>query len=236
MPEPQELRLSDVDAVFFDFGETLATLAPSKEELFISAARSIALQLELEAVRRAYQIVDFHHKYSSVQIKDRAGFYENYNQQLAEALGISSHFSTLRPALATEFAKNKHWKLFEDVPQVLRRGRELGLQLALVANWDSNLSTLIEQLGIRHEFSSVVSSQAAGVEKPDPAIFLLAAAELSLSANTDRILYVGNEYRADVMGARAAGLTPVLIDRSNSYPHADCLHFSSLSDWLEKMG
>jgi len=234
-PDALELRLKDIDAIFFDFGETLATLAPSKEELFIQAARSVGLQLKLEAVCRAYQIVDFHYKYSSVHIHDREDFYENYNQQLAEALGISSHVSRLGPALVKEFAKNKHWKLFDGVPQALRRLREQGLLLALVANWDSNLPTLIEQLGIRQEFSSVVSSQAAGVEKPDPAIFLLAAAEFSLSPKTNRILYVGNEYRADVMGARAAGLIPVLIDRNSLYKHADCLRFSSLLEWLETM-
>lgn len=231
----QELRLSEVDAIFFDFGETLATLAPSKEELFIQAARSVGLQLELEAVRRAYQIVDFHNKYSSVHVSDRVGFYENYNQQLAEALGISSHFSRLNPVLVARFRNDKKWELFDDVPETLRRLRGKGLPLALVANWDKSLPDLTEQLGIRQEFSAVVSSQAAGVEKPDPAIFLLAANKLSLSVETERILYLGNEYRADVMAARAAGLTPVLIDRSSRYKHADCLRFTSLFEWLERM-
>jgi putative hydrolase of the HAD superfamily len=231
----QELRLSEVDAIFFDFGETLATLAPSKEELFIQAARSVGLQLELEAVRRAYQIVDFHNKYSSVHVSDRVGFYENYNQQLAEALGISSYFARLNPVLVARFRNAKKWELFDDVPETLRRLRGKGLPLALVANWDKGLSDLTEQLGIRQEFSAVVSSQAAGVEKPDPAIFLLAANELSLSVETERILYLGNEYRADVMAARAAGLTPVLIDRNSRYKHADSLRFTSLFEWLEWM-
>lgn len=233
--DAQELRLSEVDAVFFDFGETLATLAPSKEELFIQAARSVGLQLDLEAVRRAYQIVDFHNKYSSVHVGDREGFYEHYNGQLAEALGISSSLSRLLPALSTQFGKNKQWKLFDEVPEALGFLRKQRLPLALVANWDTNLSDLVEQLGIRQEFSAVVSSQTAGVEKPDPAIFLRAVDELSLSVETDRILYVGNEYRADVMGARGAGLTPVLIDRNSLFNHADCLRFTSLLEWLEKM-
>lgn len=229
------LKLSEVKAVFFDFGDTLATLVPAKEELFIRAARSVGLQLELEAVKRAYQVVDFHNKYSSVQVRDRDGFYHKYNEQLAEALGISSYFSRLHPVLVAQFRDDKRWELFDEVPEVLRRLRQQGLSLALVANWDSSLSALAEQLGIRQAFAAIVSSQAAGVEKPDPAIFQLAVAELSLSVKTDRILYVGNEYRADVIGARAAGLTPVLIDRGQLYPHADCPRFTSLLEWLEKM-
>jgi putative hydrolase of the HAD superfamily len=228
------LNLSNVKAVFFDFGETLATVAPSKEDLFIRAARSLGLKLEFEDVQRAYQIVDFHNKYSSVHVRDRDGFYQLYNEQLAEALGISSHLARLHPALVAQFS-NRKWQLFEETPQVLDRLRHQSLPVALVANWDSNLSDLVDQLGIRQEFLSIVSSQAAGVEKPDPAIFLRAVDELSLSVETDRILYVGNEYRADVIGARAAGLIPVLIDRSSVYKHADCLRFASLVEWLEKM-
>jgi putative hydrolase of the HAD superfamily len=118
---------------------------------------------------------------------------------------------------------------------VLSSLRQQDLPLALVANWASSLSDLVEQLGIRQEFSAIVSSQSAGVEKPDPAIFRRAVEELSLSVETDRILYVGNEYRADVLGARSAGLTPVLIDRNGLYNHADCLRFTSLSAWLDRI-
>jgi len=73
------------------------------------------------------------------------------------------------------------------------------------------------------------------IAKPDPAIFQHALNQLSLSAKTDQILYLGNEYRADVLGARAAGLTPVLIDRCDAYPSADCLRFNSLLEWLETL-
>ncbi|HEY3028091.1 MAG TPA: HAD family hydrolase [Pyrinomonadaceae bacterium] len=227
--------MSDVKAVFFDFGDTLATLVPSKEELFIRAARSLGMELELEAVKRAYQIVDFHNKYSYLHVHDREAFYYNYNQQLAEALGISSLFSGLNPALIAQFRNDKKWELFAEVPDALAHPKLHHLPLALVANWDSNLSSLTEQLGIRQTFSAIVPSQTAGVEKPDAAIFELAAAELSLSVKSDRILYLGNEYRADVVGARAAGLIPVLIDRGHLYPHADCVRFTSLLEWLENM-
>jgi putative hydrolase of the HAD superfamily len=229
------LELMAVKAVFFDFGDTLVTLSPAKEELFASAARSVGLRLEPATVKRAYQIVDFHNKYSSVQLTDRETFYQNYNEQLCEVLGISNYFGKLHPALIAQFRQHKSWQLMEDATEVLRRLHKCGLPLALVANWDANLSSLAEQLGIKHFFSAIVPSQEVGAEKPDPAIFQRALDALSLSPGTGQIVYVGNEYRADVMGARAAGLTPVLIDRSGVYEHADCLRFSSLLEWLEAM-
>lgn len=230
-----ELKLSEVKAVLFDFGDTLVVLSPSREEVFVRAAHTVGLDLRVEAVRDAYRIVDFHNKFSSVQVTDRARFYRDYNEQLCEALGISSHFPNLQPALAAQFRQDKQWTLMKDAPDALHRLQRRGIPLALVANWDSNLASLTEQLGVRQFFSVIVPSQAAGVEKPDPAIFRLAVERLSLPTETDKILYVGNEYRADVLGARAAGLTPVLIDRSGSYPHADCLRFASLLDWVESM-
>ena len=227
--------LETAQAVFFDFGDTLASLEPSREALFVKAARSIGLELEPEAVRRAYQIVDFNNKYSSVTVTDRDTFYNNYNSQLVEALGISSHFARLGPALIEHFKREKHWTLFDDAAKSLDRLQASGRPLALVANWDKNLPTLIERLGIAANFSCVVASQAAGVEKPDPAIFQLAVKELSLRVPEQIVLYVGNEYRADVLGARAAGLTPVLIDRYALYPHADCHRFASLDELVTAM-
>jgi REG-2-like HAD superfamily hydrolase len=221
-----------IKAIFFDFGDTLVTLSPSKEELFISAARSMGLELDLATVKRAYQIVDFHNKFSSVQVIDRSAFYQNYNEQLCEALGISSYFEKLQPALKAQFQQHKGWALIEGAAEVLKQLHERGFPLALVANWDANLSSLAEQLGVKQFFSLIVSSQEAGVEKPDPAIFQRALDQLALSAQTDQVLYVGNEYRADVLGARAAGLTPVLIDRNGVYPSADCLRFDSLLEWF----
>jgi len=227
--------LETAQAVFFDFGDTLASLEPSREALFVKAAQSIGLDLEPEAVRRAYQIVDFNNKYSSVTVTDRDAFYNNYNSQLVEALGISSHFARLGPALIEHFKREKHWTLFDDAAKSLDRLRASGRPLALVANWDKNLPTLIERLGIAANFSCVVASQAVGVEKPDPAIFQLAIKELSLRVPEQIVLYVGNEYRADVLGARAARLTPVLIDRYALYPHADCHRFASLDEMVTAM-
>lgn len=225
--------MKSIQAVLFDFGDTLASLKPAKEELFISAARSIGLELTFSAVQRAYEIVDFHNKYSSVYVKDRDDFYRVYNEQLCWALGIYSHFKQLHPLLATSFRQKKHWQLVEGVPHVLNVLQQRGITLAIVANWDRDLPALAERLEISRFFSAIVSSQEAGVEKPDPAIFARAVQDLSLSAERDTILYVGNEYKADVHGARAAGLTPVLIDRSGLYPHADCLRFTSLLQWIE---
>lgn len=225
----------DFSAVLFDFGDTLVTLPIPREELFTRAAQSIGLQLNIEAVRRAYQIVDFNHKYSSISIRDRAQFYRQYNERICEALGISNYFEHLLPAVTNEFSRNRGWVLFNDSETILKILSLHKVTLGIVANWDSNLPDVVARLGIRDFFSTIVASHSAGSEKPDPAIFRIALEELSLTNCSEKVLYVGNEYKADVIGSRSAGLVPVLIDRVDHYEHADCLRFGSLLEWLSSL-
>jgi putative hydrolase of the HAD superfamily len=227
--------LENIDAVLFDFGETLVTLKPSREEIFVRAARSIGVELEEDSVRRAYQLVDFGNKYSSVNTRDKDEFYRTYNTQLCDALGISACFEELHPALYARFQKEAAWTLVDAAEETFVELARRKLKLGIVANWDRQLVSLAERLGIKHYFSVIVGSEEVGFEKPDPAIFRIALERLSLSDSPARALYLGNEYRADVMGARAAGLMPVLVDRANLYPHADCLRFSSLSAFQEAL-
>jgi HAD superfamily hydrolase (TIGR01509 family) len=58
----------------------------------------------------------------------------------------------------------------------------------------------------------VVTSAGAGARKPDPEIFRRAL-ELAGCA-PEEALHVGDTPEEDAAGARAAGITPLLIDRS----------------------
>jgi HAD superfamily hydrolase (TIGR01549 family) len=227
-----------VKAVFFDFGDTLVTLSPSREELFSKSAMDIGLQLDIEEIRRAYHVVDFSNKYSSITInnkKDKHDFYAQYNRQLCNTLGIANFSPELQPVLAQNFETKKRWELLQDAVLVLEKMTSLKIPLALIANWDKGLATLAGILGIQRFFRYIGASQDIGVEKPNSAIFNDALRSLSLSPGNDHILYVGNEYETDVICARAAGLVPVLIDRQRFYPYADCMHFESLLQWYNSL-
>jgi len=43
-------------------------------------------------------------------------------------------------------------------------------------------------------------------------------------------VYAGDIYSIDVVGARAAGLRPVLVDEGGLYPDADCPRVRSLAE------
>ena len=100
-------------------------------------------------------------------------------------------------------ALDAEYAVLPGVPETLARLRALGLELAVVGNWDLRLPDHLERLGLAPFFSAVVSSASAGAAKPDPRPFL-AALEL-LAVSPERALHVGDS-PADEDGARAAGL------------------------------
>ena len=114
------------------------------------------------------------------------------------------------------FARPATWCIFEDVAPVLDTLRRMGVRLAVVSNWDSRLDTLLRRLGLRDRFEFVLTSARAGYRKPDPRIFQLALDKLGLPA--DAVAYVGDSYEDDFVGAKQAGIMPVLIDREGWNP------------------
>ena len=75
----------------------------------------------------------------------------------------------------------------------------------------------------------IFDSFREGVEKPDPRFFQIALDRAGADAETT--IHVGDLYHVDVAGARAAGITPVLLDVAGLYPECDCLRVRSLASW-----
>src|SRR5262245_46133929 len=120
-----------------------------------------------------------------------------------------------------------------EVPEALRRLRGMGLRLAVVSNANGTLRVLFDRVGLRPLVDLVLDSWEEKVEKPDPRFFELALSRMGARAETT--VHVGDLYEADVRGARAAGIEPVLLDRAGLYPDADCRRVSSLlelAEWL----
>ncbi len=84
--------------------------------------------------------------------------------------------------------------------------------------------------GLGVEVGTLIDSGAVGVEKPDPRIFHLALE--ALDADPARTAYVGDMPRFDVVGARRAGLRPLLMDPYGFQHRMTCEKVTSLADVL----
>jgi len=146
---------------------------------------------------------------------ERAWWYTIVRQALGTPASGPS-FDACFDELYGYFATAAAWRVFPDVPDALAALRTRGFRLAVVSNFDARLGPLLEDLGVRRLVDAVVCSSHAGSAKPDPAIFGAALAALDVAASAT--LHAGDDPVADVLGARAAGLSAVLVCRSGTPP------------------
>jgi HAD superfamily hydrolase (TIGR01549 family) len=87
----------------------------------------------------------------------------------------------------------------------LQRIRARGFRMAVLSNWPlaATIDRFVAAQGWSPLFDAIVVSQRVGAIKPHPDIFRAAAEQLR--ATGDRILHVGDDWAADVVGARRAG-------------------------------
>src|SRR5262249_35277199 len=86
----------------------------------------------------------------------------------------------------------------------------------VVSNWDWSLHERLHETGLDALVDGALASAEVGSAKPDGAIFA-AALELAGTA-PEETWHVGDTPEADVDGARAAGIRPILIAREGSAP------------------
>ncbi|MFI5226284.1 MAG: HAD family hydrolase [Candidatus Limnocylindrales bacterium] len=91
--------------------------------------------------------------------------------------------------------------------------------LGIVSNWPlaATIDRFVAAAGWDRHLAAIVVSQRVGAIKPQPAIFR--AAEAALGVPGRRILHVGDDWAADVVGARRAGWrVAYLRDHQGSTP------------------
>ncbi len=105
---------------------------------------------------------------------------------------------------------------YPDAVPALEALRALGLRLVVVSNWDCSLPDALESAGLAGHVDGAVASAELGSAKPDPAPFEAALAIAGVSAS--EAWHVGDQVEVDVVGARNAGIEPVLVDRWGARP------------------
>ena len=95
-----------------------------------------------------------------------------------------------------------------DAAATLERLAARGFALAILSNWPLALTVdrFAEAQGWTRHLRAIVVSQRVGTIKPHPSIFRAAEAQLGFAGDARaRILHVGDDWAADVVGAARAG-------------------------------
>ena len=106
------------------------------------------------------------------------------------------------------------WRLHEDALPCLDAlaSRFPGIRFGLITNGDQAFQgEKLRDTGLDQRVEHVIASGSLGFAKPDPRIFLHACSVFG--ARPADAVYVGDRLRTDAIGAAAAGLTGVWLDR-----------------------
>jgi putative hydrolase of the HAD superfamily len=217
-----------IRTVFFDVGDTLIYTPIPPDDIFLLLCAENGLQIEPQAAAQAraeaFQCLGpFLPNYRGRSEE----YWLRYDAQVLDLLGIPDPDGRLAAAICEGFQRN--WqKVFDDARPTLETLHRQGYNLGIVSNAEAGIERVMRQLGLTPLVDYLTYSEEVGVEKPDPRIFKIALGRAGCRA--DEALHIGNDYQADVVGARTAGLTPILLDRNDHYPEADCLRVRSLSE------
>ena len=116
----------------------------------------------------------------------------------------------------------------------LERLRHHGLRRVVVSNANGTLHAHFDRLGLTPYFDAVFDSFVEKVEKPDPRFFEIALARSGSRKETT--VHVGDFYEIDVVGARRAGLSAILLDPTGVNRDRDCERVASLDELAERLG
>ena len=226
-------------AVFLDIGDTIMRPNPSWEHVYSLAFEEFGVAVDIEDLQRALRSA-YHHggwgMEGGFEPTEETSFQRTVTIDAAAiaALGLDPMPDAFYRRLAELFMVTSHWHIFPDAYPTLVALKERGLTVGAVSNWVWNLPELLHALDLVQHFDFIAASARIGFEKPDRRIFDWALEQAGVPP--ERVIHVGDHLDADVEGARALGISAVLIDRSGRFDPQDVPegvpHIRSLAELL----
>lgn len=179
---------------------TLVELEPPWEHLAAELGRSA--DPRMAAAFRAEMAYYRDHAHTGHDEASLAALRRRCAELLSERLGEEVSVETM--------LRSVRFRAYEDAAPALAELRRRGLRLVCVSNWDCSLPEVLKRCGL--DLDEVVTSAGAGARKPDPEIFRMALEAGGTEAA--EAVHVGDTPEEDVVGARAAGIRALLIDRA----------------------
>jgi putative hydrolase of the HAD superfamily len=220
----------NIRAVLFDLDGTLRHSQPTFIQAFLHIAGSLQVDLSPENNRQASRWLHYYWAKSHELLADwptyleqPQQFWANHARLLLRAMGCDKTESV---SLSAEIAGRMQDsfkpedRVLPDVPSTLRDLKSAGYRLGVVSNRRKPYEQHLAELGLLEYFELWLYAGDLERWKPNPEMFRIALQQLDLPAQA--VVYVGDNYYADVLGAQGAGLWPVLLDEQNLFPEAGC--------------
>jgi HAD superfamily hydrolase (TIGR01662 family) len=200
-------------AVFFDVDFTLIYPGPTfRGEGYQSFCARHGMTVDVlrfeAAVAQASAILD--------EARDHiyeAGLFHRYTAAIIRGMGgAGPAVQTCAEEIYDEWAANRHFELYADVPGTLRIIAKRGIRIGLISNSHRCLASFQSHFELEGLISAAVSSSDHGYMKPHPSIFDAALRLIGVPASES--VMVGDSLTHDIAGAQQVGMRGILVRRS----------------------
>jgi len=211
-----------IKAVFFDMYNTLICYDPPREETQAEALKKFGFEFKPEQLTVPILAADeyFYEENAKLALAKRSeeekkNLWAQYEVVLLKEAGITPT-KELIGAMLMEMSNFKYeMAIYDDVIPALIEIKNRGLITGLVSNADRDVTAMLERLQLNTLLDVIVTSLEVGFTKPHREIFDAAVTKAGIEAG--EAVFIGDQYKVDIQGAINAGMSGILLDRSDYY-------------------
>jgi FMN phosphatase YigB (HAD superfamily) len=216
-----------VRSVFFDFGGTLCQSRADILPVFQEAARRAGVRVPWEEYLRANEAC-WNELWPEApgMVGKTPAFADRVHEMALHRVGFTGPTELFVRCIREEATSPRWHTPFEETEATLTSLRAARISLHVISGHVDYLPMIIANLGWSGYFDTVTFTQEVGVQKPDSRVFRFALERAGKQAAES--LYVGDSWEADILGAKAAGMKAVWLNRTGQSARGECHEISTL--------
>jgi putative hydrolase of the HAD superfamily len=210
--------------IFFDAVGTLFGVRCTVGEIYAQFAQQLGIYVDAQQLNTAF-IHSFktapRAAFTNVKPQYLPGLEYDWWRTLArrsfERSGVLAQipdFDAFFRPLFTYFETADPWVVYPETLNALEVLKALGIELAIISNFDSRLHAVLKALTLEDWFQSVTISTQVGAAKPETEIFRMALAQHNYLP--EQAWHVGDSWTEDYEGAITAGFQGIWLNRGES--------------------
>lgn len=221
-----------IKSVFFDIDGTLTYSKKPNYLVFWKVLANEGFRVSQEKVKEAFAKTKKIYLEKGHEWKDNQGhLYRDLNKIQLDYCSIEPK-RELVDKIQEAYKDAKNQALYPDVLFTLKNLKQRKYILGtLTGGLKVDINHRLKILEIKDFFSYIIATGTMPFNKPDPHVFKYVLKVTNLPP--EEMVYVGNDYEVDIVGAESIGMRAILVDRENRFTKLKCERMSSLKELLK---